>query len=107
MGKMPLRRAPAFRAWLTDTKAYLADNLVQLARWQPELISYPVRATYLAWMDWRQLTDKPYHHLLKYGVALSDGEPFGAPGWLRLNFACQQATLTQALTRMQQAIEAI
>lgn len=96
--------------WLGNTKTLLRQNLHTLKQWQalqPDLISYPVQATYLAWMDWRQLTDKPYQHLLSYGVALSDGEPFGADGHLRINFACSEETLAQALTRISTAIEAL
>ncbi|WP_158584155.1 MalY/PatB family protein [Salinibius halmophilus] len=100
----------AAKPWLNEVKTLLTNNLSVLNRWQEtqdSLISYPVNATYLAWMDWRQLTDTPYPHLLSYGIALSDGAPFGAPGWARLNFACSSDTLSQALQRMQQAIEAL
>lgn len=96
--------------WLEQTKVLLRNNLNSISHWQslqPDIISYPVQATYLAWMDWRKLTDKPYQHLLSYGVALSDGEPFGAPGRLRINFACSEETLTQALTRISTSIEAL
>ena len=38
------------------------------------------------------------------GVALSDGAEFGAPGFLRLNFACPRSTLDEALARMRRAV---
>ena len=41
---------------------------------------------------------------LRHGVALSPGEQFGAPGFVRLNFGTQRARLRQALQRMTRAL---
>ena len=38
------------------------------------------------------------------GIGLSDGNFFGAPGFVRLNFGCPQSLLKTALERMQLAI---
>ena len=60
----------------------------------------PVEATYLAWIDVRDLRlAKPAAHFEAHGIGLSDGADFGAPGWLRLNFGCPRATLDEALSR--------
>ena len=38
------------------------------------------------------------------GVALVPGSAFGAPGYVRLSFACDQATLTEAIARIRKAL---
>ena len=38
------------------------------------------------------------------GVALFDGRPFDGEGFVRLNFGCPRATLTEALNRLQDAV---
>lgn len=74
----------------------------------PGLRSWHVEATYLAWIDARELpVSDPVAFFEDAGVGLYDGSPFGAPGFLRLNFACNRALLTKALDRMQTAIAAI
>ena len=67
----------------------------------------PVEATYLAWIDVRDLRlAKPAAHFEVHGIGLSDGADFGAPGWLRLNFGCPRATLDEALSRFERAVRA-
>jgi len=67
----------------------------------------PVEATYLAWIDVRDLhLAKPAAHCEAHGLGLSDGSDFGAPGWLRLNFGCPRATLDDALARFSKAVAA-
>ncbi len=44
------------------------------------------------------------HLLLNAGVAVVPGSGFGAPGHLRLSFACSLETLTEALRRMRVAL---
>ena len=65
-----------------------------------------VEATYLAWIDARGLkvTD-PAEFFEQAGVGLSNGVDFGAPGWVRLNFACTAETLETALARIRRACE--
>lgn len=66
-----------------------------------------VEATYLAWIDVRQLgLANPAAHFEAHGLGLSDGADFGAPGWLRLNFGCPRATLDAALERFAKACTA-
>ena len=61
----------------------------------------PVEATYLAWIDARGLDKRsPYAHFRNAGLGLSDGAAFGAPGYVRLNFACPLPMLQEGLSRM-------
>ena len=70
----------------------------------PGLSMTHVEATYLAWIDARGLpVENPALFFEKAGVGLSDGADFGAPGWVRLNFACPRETLSAALQRMASA----
>jgi cystathionine beta-lyase len=58
-------------------------------------------ATYLSWIEARGLnTDDPAALFNEAGVGLYDGALFGAPGFLRLNFACPRPLLEKALERM-------
>ncbi len=60
-----------------------------------------VEATYLAWLDVRDLRlDDPAAACRAAGVALSAGAAFGDPGFLRLNFGCRRETLDEALRRL-------
>ena len=72
----------------------------------PGLSMTPVEATYLAWIDARGLgVADPALFFEQAGVGLSNGADFGNPGWVRLNFACPQSMLDQALERMRRACE--
>jgi cystathionine beta-lyase len=78
----------------------------------PGLSTTPVEATYLAWIDCRELMathgiDNPQRFFEKAGVGLSDGADFGLPGFVRLNFGCPRSTLDQALDRMRKAVTAL
>jgi cystathionine beta-lyase len=71
----------------------------------PGLTMNHVEATYLAWIDARELgVSNIYAFFEQAGVGLSDGADFGAPGFVRLNFGCHRATLELALNRMAAAI---
>lgn len=68
--------------------------------------SHP-EATYLTWIDARRLATRvgnPARWFEQRGVGLSDGADFGAPGFLRLNFAAPNAVLDEALRRMHAAV---
>ena len=72
----------------------------------PGLRMTHVEATYLAWIDARELcVDRPDRFFEEAGVGLFDGAPFGGPGFVRLNFGCPRATLERALDRMRRACE--
>ncbi|HVY05346.1 MAG TPA: PatB family C-S lyase [Burkholderiales bacterium] len=62
-------------------------------------------ATYLSWIDARELpVENPANFFTEAGVGLYDGALFGAPGFLRLNFACPRSLLEQALEHMSRAV---
>jgi cysteine-S-conjugate beta-lyase len=67
----------------------------------PRVQTTHVEATYLAWLDVRDLgLEDPAAACRSAGVALSAGAAFGDPAYLRLNFACPRATLDEALRRL-------
>jgi cystathionine beta-lyase len=74
----------------------------------PGIHTWHVEATYLAWLDARELgLPNAAKFFEDHGVGLSDGVPFGAPpGFLRLNFGCPRAQLDEALNRMAKAVAA-
>lgn len=59
-------------------------------------------ATYLAWLDCRRLglEEEPADVFLRRGVRLSPGPDFGAPGFVRLNFATSATVLTKIVEVM-------
>jgi putative C-S lyase len=95
-------------AWLAAQLDYLRGNrdaAEQAIAAMPGLSMAHVEATYLAWIDARGLGVADAHALfLAHGVALSPGEQFGAPGFVRLNFGTQRARLDTALARMASAV---
>jgi cysteine-S-conjugate beta-lyase len=94
--------------WLLALLAYLRQNrelVAEAVRAMPGLTASRVEATYLAWIDTRGAgIDKPGDFFEAAGVGLSDGNQFGGPGFVRLNFGCPRAILQQALSRMHQAL---
>ncbi|HMV54498.1 MAG: PatB family C-S lyase [Rhodocyclaceae bacterium] len=95
-------------AWREALLAYLRGNarcVFDAVARMPGLSSWPVEATYLAWIDARGLgVEHPIRFFEQAGVGLSDGADFGAPGFVRLNFGCSRSTLEDALARMGRAI---
>jgi cysteine-S-conjugate beta-lyase len=94
--------------WLAAQLDYLRANRDATERAiaaMPGLRMAHVEATYLAWIDATALGLKDAAaHFLAHGVALSPGEQFGAPGYVRLNFGTQRACLEAALARMSSAV---
>jgi cystathionine beta-lyase len=65
-------------------------------------------ATYLAWLDCRELGDANLSEFFESaGVGLSDGAEFEGRGFMRLNFGCPKKTLQQAITRIQKAFDSL
>jgi cystathionine beta-lyase len=100
------------QAWLAAQLGYLRANRdlveAQIAQRMAPLAATHIEATYLAWIDCRQLGVADAHELfLKHGVALSPGKQFGAPGFVRLNFGTQRRRLEQALERMRGAVSSV
>jgi cystathionine beta-lyase len=109
--------AAAYRegdAWLQACLRYLEANrdflLSEVPKQLPGVTMTPTEATYLAWLDCREARipgGDPYAFFLdKARVALNDGRAFGAggDGFVRLNFACPRAILTEGLARMSAAL---
>jgi cystathionine beta-lyase len=102
--------------WLDDLLRYLEGNrdfLVRYVREQLPGVSMAVpEGTYLGWLDCREARlpgDDAFTFFLEGArVAFNDGAAFGAPGrgFIRLNFGCPRATLTEALERMRAALTA-
>ncbi len=65
----------------------------------------PVEGTYLAWIATHESgIEKPAQFFEEAGVGLSDGRQYGEPDFVRLNFGCPRAILTQALDRIAQSM---
>ncbi|GGK66830.1 cystathionine beta-lyase [Sphaerisporangium melleum] len=99
--------------WLDELMAGLSANRTLLgellAERLPGVVYRPPQATYLAWLDLRALGlgDDPAEWFLRHGeVALYSGLKFGPPGsgFARFNFATSPALLTDAMTRMSDAL---
>jgi cysteine-S-conjugate beta-lyase len=99
--------------WLEALLGYLESNrdflAKEVARRLPGVTLAPPEATYLAWLDCRGagLADPYTFFLERAKVALNDGRLFGpgGEGFVRLNFGCPRALVSDALTRMHQALE--
>ena len=96
--------------WHEELIAYLRGNRDRVSAavdGENRVKMAPVEATYLAWLDVRDLgLAKPAAHFEAHGLGLSDGADFGAPGWLRLNFGCPRSTLDEAMRRFSAACRA-
>ena len=105
--------------WLDQLLEYLAGNARYIAGFLAQnlpRVKYRVpEATYLAWLDCRDLGLSPealWDRVLHQAkVAPDNGVLFGpqgeGDGFLRLNFACPRAQLQEALTRMAEALGAL
>lgn len=99
--------------WLANVMRYLAHSreLVSQFAARHELIGYRApEATFLAWLDCRELRlpGTPYEFFLESAkVGLNDGADFGPPGvgHVRLNYGTSKEILTQVLERMEAALD--
>ncbi len=74
----------------------------------PGVHTTPIEATYLAWLDVRDLGLKdPVNHFKEHGIALSDGRFFDGEGFVRLNFGCPRQTLQAGLRRLKAGVQAL
>ncbi|MDR1889980.1 MAG: PatB family C-S lyase [Zoogloeaceae bacterium] len=100
------RHCDDWRQALLATLRRNRDRLEATVARLPGLAMTHIEATYLAWLDVRQLDlANPVAYFESQGLGLSNGADFGAPGWVRLNFGCAPELLDHALVRLQQAIE--
>ena len=100
--------------WLEQLLEYLQGNIDLLDKHiqssMPVIRMKPPEATYLAWLDMRELgldkKDLKKFMIEKARVGCNDGPSFGpgGEGFQRLNFACPRPVLEQALEQMETAI---
>ena len=98
--------------WRRELISYLEENVrfVEsfLAKQIPEIRPLRPQASFLVWLDCRGLGLD--HDALvdlfvgRAGLALNDGDIFGAPGWMRLNIGAPRSVLEEALNRLRDAI---
>lgn len=102
--------------WLDEAIALITTNdrlLAELLHEHlPAVIYHRPHASYLAWLDLRQLGlgDQPYQRILDDArVALNNGEDFGVggAGFARLNLACSPKTLREAVDRIATLVRAV
>jgi cystathionine beta-lyase len=95
--------------WLRDVLAAVESNrallTALLAQYLPEVRYREPQASYLAWLDFRELgwgDDPSAVALDEARVALVPGPDFGpqGAGFVRLNFACSPSVLTEAILRL-------
>lgn len=98
--------------WLDATIEVIESNIAllerQLADKLPQVRFRRGSATYLAWLDMRDLGwgDDPAEHAAEHAkVALSSGPTFGAggAGFARMNLACSPDTIVEAVDRLSSA----
>lgn len=101
--------------WLKELLAVLEGNRDLLVNFihqrMPEIKITSPEATYLAWLDCRNLhlPEEPYPFFLNRAkVALNYGGDFGVQGkkFLRFNFGCPRSMVQEALERMEKALRA-
>lgn len=103
--------------WLRDLLGYLTGNLSFLQDFLisrvPQIKLVQPDGTYLAWLDFRELrlNNRELDDMIvrKAGLWLDDGPMFGAggDGFQRMNIACPQSVLRQALERLENAFGGI
>jgi cystathionine beta-lyase len=98
--------------WRLDLIEYLRSNRDFLysfiSKYIPQIKMRQMEATYLAWMDVRELKlDNPISFFESHGVGLTDGCFFGAKDHVRFNFGCSRELLETGLQRMQKAVAAL
>jgi cystathionine beta-lyase len=102
--------------WLDALLVYLEANrdylLEYITTHLPGVKCQKPEGTYLAWLDCREaaIPGNPHEFFLEQArVVFNDGAVFGegGEGFVRLNFGCPRATLTEALERMRGALAAL
>jgi cystathionine beta-lyase len=102
------------RPWLEELIQYLSGNLSFLRTFLtenlPQIKLIEPEGTYLVWLDFNELglREEELDYLLvhKAGLWLNPGTIFGpeGQGFQRINIACPQAILEQALTQLAKAV---
>ncbi|WP_256941272.1 MalY/PatB family protein [Bacillus sp. EAC] len=100
--------------WLDELLIHLKGNAEYindyLSKHIPEVKMKLTEATYLGWLDFRELGligDELNNFLIKDAkLGLNDGRVFGSDGegFMRLNYACTRKTLEEAMSRLDKAV---
>ena len=96
-------------AWLPELQDYLRvnrDTLAHVVAALPNVSMAHVEGTHLGWLDARAipvLDQAAYFEA--HGLGLSDGVDFGAPGFVRFNFAAPRSIVENGVSRLQRASE--
>jgi len=97
--------------WHEELLTYLRGNrdiLEEALNAVPGLKVTHVEATYLAWINCRELNiEDPVVFFEKANVGLSCGEHFGLKGYVRFNFACTRERMVAALDRMVEEVRSV
>ena len=103
--------------WLEQLLSYLSENfdfvVDYCARHIPKIKTYAPDATYLMWLDCRDLglNNQELHDFMiqKAGLGLNDGYAFGRSlnGYMRLNAACPRSVLERALHQLEAAVNSL
>jgi len=101
--------------WLDELLNYLSGNLDVAEAFfktqMPQIKMFRPQGTYLVWLDCRGLNmndnDLRDFMIHKAGLGLNEGCSFGpgGEGFMRMNVACPQATLREALEKLKKAVK--
>jgi cystathionine beta-lyase len=117
MGLIAMEAAYLYgQTWLDELLVYLEANrdyAYEYVNHQlPGVSMLKPEGTYLAWLDCRDagIAGSPHEFFLEEArVAMNDGGTFGCggEGFVRLNFGCPRSMLTEALNRINGALESL
>jgi len=103
--------------WLEQLLPYISANFDYIhdycTRYIPKIKPLVPDATYLVWLDCRELgldNDQLHDFMIhKAKLGLNDGRDFGRSltGYMRLNAACPRATLEKAMEQLRQAVDSL
>lgn len=103
--------------WLEQLLPYLSANFDFVADYCrtriPQIKTYAPDATYLMWLDCRELgmSNRELREFMarKAGLGLNDGASFGRQltGFMRLNAACPRSVLQRAMEQLEAAVRAL
>ncbi|MGA1104222.1 MAG: aminotransferase class I/II-fold pyridoxal phosphate-dependent enzyme, partial [Pseudomonadales bacterium] len=98
-------------SWRLELLDYLAENRDRVCEVVERLAGLSIQrpeATYLAWIDVRELAlDNPHDFFAEYGLGIAAGEEYEGPGYIRLNFGCPRSTLEEGLARLVRAVDSL
>ena len=96
--------------WLAAQLDYLRqgrDLIEEAVAGMPRVSMTHVEATYLAWLDCRELgLAETAAHFEEHGLGFQAGREFGLSGFMRWNFGTTHANIREALERFKQACAA-